>query len=123
MGQHLPPTALIFITLLFIQSYSDASSNKYTKIIPEKVINSFFWPENGETSFKNSPNRFSKRLLEGCLYLASDIRVQRQATKLHSLRTVGILFLPHQNTTVATLPKCPKPSLVCLQVGTLRTLS
>ena len=77
MGQHLPPTALIFITLLFIQPYSVASSNKYAKIIPEKVINSFFWPENGETSFKNSPHRFSKCLLEGCVYLAWDIRVQR----------------------------------------------
>ena len=121
MGQHLSPTALIFITLLFIQPYSVASSNKYAKIIPEKVINSFFWPENGETSFKNSPNRFSKCLLEGCVYLAMG-HSSTKATKVHSLITVGILFLPHQNTTVATLPKCPKPSLVCLQVGTLRTL-
>ena len=48
MGQHLPP-ALIFITLLFIQPYSVASSSKYTKITP-KVINSFLWPENAETT-------------------------------------------------------------------------
>ena len=71
MGQHLPPSALIFITLLFIQPYSVVSSNKYAKITPEKVINSFFWPENGETSsaqsFKNSADRFSKCPLAGSL--------------------------------------------------------
>ena len=64
MGQHLPP-ALIFITLLlFIQPYSVASSSKYTKITP-KVINSFLWPENAETtssaqSDKNSESNIIK---------------------------------------------------------------
>ena len=59
MGQHLPP-ALIFITLLFIQPYSVASSSKYTKITP-KVINSFLWPENAETnSYKNSDSNIIK---------------------------------------------------------------
>ena len=55
MGQHLPPTALIFITLLFIQPYSVASSSKYTKITP-KVIKSFLWPENAETTSSADSN-------------------------------------------------------------------
>ena len=59
MGQHLPPPALIFITLLFIQPYSVASSSKYTKITP-KVINSFLWPENAAQSYKNSDSNIIK---------------------------------------------------------------